>query len=40
MVGFGGHEPDQLLQVLVCDSEDGAVASGADPEHQPFAVGV
>jgi len=28
MVGFGGHGPDQLVKVLVNDSEDGAVVNG------------
>ena len=37
MVGFGGHEPDQLVMVLVGDSEDGAVGVGADSEYQSLA---
>lgn len=40
MVGFGRHKPNQLVQVLVGGSEDGAVVVGPDPEHQPFAVSV
>ena len=30
MVGFGGHGPDQLVQVVVGGGEDGAIVVGAD----------
>src|SRR4029450_5138542 len=40
MVGFGGHGPDQLVQVLVGGGQDGAGVLGADAEDESFAVGV
>jgi hypothetical protein len=40
MVGLGGHDPDQLLELLVGGGEDGTVVVGADREHQSLAVDV
>src|SRR5437763_12578560 len=40
VVGFGGHESDQLLQVVDGGGQDGAGVLGADAEHESFAVGV
>ena len=40
MIGFGGHESGQLVQVVVGGRQDRAVVAGADPEHQSFAVGI
>jgi len=40
VVGFGGHESEQLVQVVAGGGEDGVVVLGADSEHEPFAVGV
>jgi hypothetical protein len=40
MVGFGGYEPDQLVQVVGRGCEGGVVAVGADREYQPLAVAV
>ena len=40
VVGFGRHGLDQLLEVVVGGRQGGALVVGADPEHDPFAVGV
>jgi hypothetical protein len=40
IVGFRGHEPDQLVQFVVSCREHGALADGAHGEHDPFAVGI
>ena len=40
MVCLGCHGPDQLVEVVVGGSEDGAVVVGADPEYHSLAVGV
>jgi hypothetical protein len=40
IVGFRGHEPDQLVQFVVSCRENDALAVGAHGEHDPFAVGI
>src|SRR6516165_7755894 len=40
VVGFGGHEPDQLLQVVCTGQQGSAVGVGAHAKHQPLTVGV
>jgi hypothetical protein len=40
IVGFRGHEPDQLVQFVVSWRENYALAVGAHGEHDPFAVGI
>jgi S-formylglutathione hydrolase FrmB len=40
MVCLGCHGPDQLVEVVVGGSEDGAVVVGSDGEYHSLAVGV
>jgi len=40
MVGFGRHGPDQLVQIVVGGSQDGAVGVGSDAEDEAFEAGV
>jgi hypothetical protein len=40
IVDLGGHESDQLVQVIAGGGQDGMVGVGTDPEHQSFAVGI
>lgn len=39
VVGFGGHEPNQLLEVVCTGQEDSAVGVGAHAKHQSLTVG-
>jgi hypothetical protein len=40
VVGFGRHEPEQLIQVVVGDGQDDPMVVGPHREHPTFAVGV
>ena len=40
MVGFGGDESDQTVQLVIGGGEGGAVAVSEHAEHQPFTVAV
>jgi hypothetical protein len=40
VIGFGGDESDQLVQVIAGGRQGGTVVAGTDPKHQPFAVGI
>lgn len=40
VVGIGGHESDQLVQVLLCCGQDQDLLHGSRLEHHAFTVAV
>lgn len=40
VVGFGGHESDQFLEVVCTGQQDSAVGVGAHAKYQSLTVGV